>query len=103
MAAFGHTKEHRNSATPWNDINHQVTSQRYAQQGQQRIDPTQQMYHLYLRFCSFGKGHRVPAESLKMDSRTLLKFCRDGGLLDDKLDRTRVDLIFTKFGWIALR
>ena len=29
-----------------------------------------------------------------MDSRTLLKFCRDAGLLDQVLDRTRVDLIF---------
>ena len=28
------------------------------------IDPIQQMYHVYLRFCSFGKGHQVPAQTV---------------------------------------
>ena len=62
----------------------------------QRVDHTQQMYHIFLRFCSFGAGHRVAVESLKMDSRTLQKFCRDAGLLDSTLNKTRVDLILTK-------
>ena len=59
-------------------------------------DPTQEMHRTYIRFCSFGKGHRIPHELLKMDSRTFQKFCRDAGLVDSTLNSTRVDLIFTK-------
>ena len=33
---------------------------------------------------------------LRMDSRTWLKFCRDAGIVNQELDRTRIDLIFTK-------
>jgi hypothetical protein len=60
------------------------------------IDSTQEMYHVFVRFVRFGKGHRTPTEVLKMDSRTFQKFCRDAGLVDNVLNSTRIDLIFTK-------
>ena len=52
---------------------------------------------IFLRFCSFGRGHRVDVETLKMDGRTFVKFARDTGLLSRRsLPQTSVDLIFTK-------
>ncbi len=52
---------------------------------------------IFLRFCSFGRGHRVDVESLRMDGRTFVKFARDTGLLSRRsLSQTSCDLIFTK-------
>ena len=59
-------------------------------------DPARDLYKIYQRFCAFGKGHRVAAHQLPMDSRTFVKFCKDAGILSKRLTRTSVDLIFTK-------
>ena len=59
-------------------------------------DPARDLYKIYQRFCAFGKGHRVSAHQLPMDSRTFVKFCKDAGILSKRLTRTSVDLIFTK-------
>ncbi len=58
--------------------------------------PLDLLYGTYLRFCAFGKGHRIDPSKLRMDSRTFLKIFRDAGLLDRNLSVTRVDLVFTK-------
>lgn len=60
------------------------------------IDPVEELRNKYFRFCAFGRGHRVRVHKLKMDSRTWLKFCRDSGIVNSDLNRTRIDLIFTK-------
>ena len=59
-------------------------------------DPARDLYKIYQRFCAFGKGHRVAAQQLSMDSRTFVKFCKDAGLISKRLTKTSVDLIFTK-------
>ena len=48
---------------------------------------------LFDQFCAFGAGQRGQSG---MDSRTLIKFAGDCGLLDRALTRTDVDLIFTR-------
>jgi hypothetical protein len=63
---------------------------------QQQADPSRELYKLYQRFCAFGKGHRLTAQQLSMDSRTFQKFNKDAGLISKKLTKTSVDLIFTK-------
>ena len=63
---------------------------------QQQADPARELYKIYQRFCAFGKGHRVAAQALSMDSRTFQKFNKDAGLISKRLSRTSVDLIFTK-------
>jgi hypothetical protein len=59
-------------------------------------DPARELYKIYQRFCAFGKGHRVAAQQLAMDSRTFQKFCRDAGVISKRLTKTSVDLVFTK-------
>ena len=52
---------------------------------------------IFLRFSSFGRGHRVNIDELKMDGRTFVKFARDTGLLSKRsLPQSSVDLIFAK-------
>jgi len=53
----------------------------------------QALYSVFTTFCSFGAGQ---AGSESMDSSHLMKLCRDAQLLDTKLTRTNVDLIFTR-------
>lgn len=45
------------------------------------------------RFVTFGKGK---GGSTQMDSSQFMKFAKESKLLDRKLSRTDVDLIFTK-------
>jgi hypothetical protein len=61
-----------------------------------QLVPVKKLYQIYVSFCSFGKGHRVSVENLRMDTRTFQKFCRDAGLMDKNLNSTRLDLIFSK-------
>ena len=52
---------------------------------------------IFLRFCSFGRGHRVDVARLRMEGRAFVKFARDTGLLHPhRLSTTSVDLIFAK-------
>jgi hypothetical protein len=62
----------------------------------QTADPARELYKIYQQFCAFGKGHRVAAQQLSMDSRTFQKFNKDAGLISKRMTRTSVDLIFTK-------
>ena len=41
---------------------------------QQQADPSRELYKIYQRFCAFGKGHRLTAQQLSMDSRTFQKY-----------------------------
>ena len=51
---------------------------------------------IYERFCSFGKGHKIDLDNIKMESRSFLKFCKDTLLINKKLSNTSCDLIFTR-------
>ena len=52
---------------------------------------------IFLRFSSFGRGHRIDVRMLRMDGRTFVKFCRDTGLLSSRsMSQTAADLIFAK-------
>jgi len=47
----------------------------------------------FIKFCSFGAGQ---AGAREMDGAKWAKFCKETNLIDKKLTRTEVDLIFTR-------
>jgi hypothetical protein len=55
------------------------------------VDALRRMFD---QFCAFGAGQRQEAAGL--DNARLAKFAKDSGLLDRRLTRTDVDLIFTR-------
>ena len=51
---------------------------------------------IYERFCTFGKGHKVVLQDIRMESRSFIKFCKDTTIISKQLSQTSCDLIFTK-------
>jgi hypothetical protein len=53
----------------------------------------QALHNIYTNFCAFGAGQRGTDG---MDNRTFMKFAKDCNLLDRKVTRTDIDLIFAR-------
>jgi p25-alpha len=54
---------------------------------------------VFISFALFGKGHLGPdvrTSDIKMDSKAFAKTMKEAGVMDSRLNTTRVDLCFTK-------
>jgi hypothetical protein len=62
-----------------------------------RAEPLQQVF---VSFALFGKGllpQGAKVSKVKMDSKAFAKLMKEAGMMEGKLNLTRVDLCFTKF------
>lgn len=54
---------------------------------------------MFISFAVFGKGtlpHEMRPGEIRMDSKAFAKLMKEAGVMEGKLNLTRVDLCFTK-------
>jgi hypothetical protein len=60
------------------------------------LDTNRQLHYIFKYYCAFGRTGGKGSDQSSLDSFNFMKFARESRLLDARLTRTEVDLIFTK-------
>ena len=69
----------------------------YVEPSSEGLDTAEQLRHIFRYYCAFGRTGAKGANEDTIDSLNFMKFAREcPGLLDRRLNKTEVDLIFTK-------
>ncbi len=93
-----HTKRFSVSAGMWYDeSSNRPVNATYVEPSSEGLDTAEQLRHIFRYYCAFGRTGAKGANEDTIDSLNFMKFAREcPGLLDRRLNKTEVDLIFTK-------
>lgn len=86
------------SAGMWYDEDTQKpVSATYVEPSPEGLDTAEQLRHIFRYYCAFGRTGAKGATQDTIDSLNFMKFAKESpNLLDKRLNKTEVDLIFTK-------
>lgn len=81
----------------YDESNNRPVNATYVEPSSEGLDTAEQLRHIFRYYCAFGRTGAKGANEDTIDSLNFMKFAREcPGLLDKRLNKTEVDLIFTK-------